>query len=73
MAGTVCDPDSGQCVCVSTHHAQDCSACKPGGCLQQSFMNMISKLKIAMLLPFTAFTYLKKLAKMCVSVSVCTF
>ncbi|KAK3537246.1 hypothetical protein QTP70_004660 [Hemibagrus guttatus] len=30
LAGTVCDPDSGQCVCVPSHHAQDCSTCKPG-------------------------------------------
>ncbi|KAM9466939.1 usherin [Clarias gariepinus] len=30
LAGTVCDPDSGQCVCAPTHQALDCSTCKPG-------------------------------------------
>ncbi|KAF7704133.1 hypothetical protein HF521_021205 [Silurus meridionalis] len=30
LAGTVCDPDSGQCVCVPSHHTQDCHNCKPG-------------------------------------------
>uniref|UniRef100_A0A4W4GYM7 Usher syndrome 2A (autosomal recessive, mild) n=1 Tax=Electrophorus electricus TaxID=8005 RepID=A0A4W4GYM7_ELEEL len=28
--GTVCDPDSGQCVCQPTRHGPDCSTCKPG-------------------------------------------
>ncbi|KAK1792993.1 hypothetical protein P4O66_001708 [Electrophorus voltai] len=28
--GTVCDPDSGQCVCQPTMHGPDCSTCKPG-------------------------------------------
>ncbi|XP_037397596.1 usherin [Pygocentrus nattereri] len=30
VAGTVCDPDSGQCVCLPTRHRRDCGTCKPG-------------------------------------------
>lgn len=32
LAETMCDPDSGQCVCVPNHQAVDCSTCKPGEC-----------------------------------------
>ncbi|XP_049320201.1 usherin isoform X1 [Astyanax mexicanus] len=30
VAGTACDPDSGQCMCLPTRHGRECGSCKPG-------------------------------------------
>uniref|UniRef100_A0A3B1J7A9 Usher syndrome 2A (autosomal recessive, mild) n=1 Tax=Astyanax mexicanus TaxID=7994 RepID=A0A3B1J7A9_ASTMX len=32
VAGTACDPDSGQCMCLPTRHGRECGSCKPGEC-----------------------------------------
>ncbi|KAK6307053.1 hypothetical protein J4Q44_G00222010 [Coregonus suidteri] len=30
VEGTMCDADTGQCVCVPTRHGRDCGICRPG-------------------------------------------
>ncbi|XP_062863133.1 usherin [Trichomycterus rosablanca] len=30
LPGTECDPETGQCTCLTSYHARDCSTCKPG-------------------------------------------
>lgn len=32
VPATMCDPGSGQCVCLPTRNGRDCGTCKPGGC-----------------------------------------